>query len=342
MPRTPSYTLTCDPGRRHAAARRPRSAPIVASAPVGDARAGAGAASTCGRAVLGALDPDGHGDGRRRHAELRRRCRCAAGRSAPRSRSTAKPRRAATPPRSPAAAAILLLRRGSGTARRADAVGRRSTRCLDAGLRGAARSCRARWEIAQPRRSTRPSYVAAEAVEALPGSARSAARPPSAARGARRCAAGAASPSGAGGTMRVRFVQKRPLRGRQASRRTCGTSPSGRCRGRTTSPPRFASSRRPGRRRRSSGAESTHGRRRRCARLAPVARLPVKKTYKLYIGGTFPRSESGRTYEAEGQNVARASRKDLRDAVVAARAAQRSGRARPRTTAARCSTASPR
>jgi len=45
------------------------------------------------------------------------------------------------------------------------------------------------------------------------------------------------------------------------------------------------------------------------------ARLPVKKTYKLYIGGGFPRSESGRTYEAEGQNVARASRKDVRDAV---------------------------
>jgi acyl-CoA reductase-like NAD-dependent aldehyde dehydrogenase len=50
-------------------------------------------------------------------------------------------------------------------------------------------------------------------------------------------------------------------------------------------------------------------------------RLPVKKTYKLYIGGAFPRSESGRTYLAEGQNVAKASRKDARDAVVAARAA---------------------
>ncbi len=49
--------------------------------------------------------------------------------------------------------------------------------------------------------------------------------------------------------------------------------------------------------------------------------IGVKKTYKLYIGGEFPRSESGRTYEAEGQNVARASRKDLRDAVRAARAA---------------------
>ena len=53
-----------------------------------------------------------------------------------------------------------------------------------------------------------------------------------------------------------------------------------------------------------------------------MSRLPVKKTYKLFIGGAFPRSESGRTYEAEGQNVARASRKDARDAVKAARAAQ--------------------
>jgi acyl-CoA reductase-like NAD-dependent aldehyde dehydrogenase len=51
-------------------------------------------------------------------------------------------------------------------------------------------------------------------------------------------------------------------------------------------------------------------------------RLPVKKTYKLFIGGAFPRSESGRTYEAQGQNVARASRKDVRDAVQAARGAQ--------------------
>jgi acyl-CoA reductase-like NAD-dependent aldehyde dehydrogenase len=53
-----------------------------------------------------------------------------------------------------------------------------------------------------------------------------------------------------------------------------------------------------------------------------MPRLPVKKTYKLFVGGAFPRSESGRTYEAEGQNVARASRKDVRDAVRAARAAQ--------------------
>jgi acyl-CoA reductase-like NAD-dependent aldehyde dehydrogenase len=52
-----------------------------------------------------------------------------------------------------------------------------------------------------------------------------------------------------------------------------------------------------------------------------VSRLPVKKTYKLYVGGAFPRSESGRTYEVEGANVALASRKDVRDAVRAARGA---------------------
>lgn len=56
-------------------------------------------------------------------------------------------------------------------------------------------------------------------------------------------------------------------------------------------------------------------------------RLTVPKTYKLAIGGAFPRSESGRTYEvmsAKGDflaNAALASRKDARDAVVAARAA---------------------
>ena len=52
-----------------------------------------------------------------------------------------------------------------------------------------------------------------------------------------------------------------------------------------------------------------------------MSRLPVRKTYKLFIGGDFPRSESGRTYEAQGQNVARASRKDVRDSVRAARGA---------------------
>jgi len=52
-----------------------------------------------------------------------------------------------------------------------------------------------------------------------------------------------------------------------------------------------------------------------------VSRLPVRKTYKLYLGGAFPRSESGRTYEVEGANVALGSRKDVRDAVRAARGA---------------------
>jgi acyl-CoA reductase-like NAD-dependent aldehyde dehydrogenase len=52
-----------------------------------------------------------------------------------------------------------------------------------------------------------------------------------------------------------------------------------------------------------------------------MTRVPVRKTYKLFVGGAFPRSESGRTYEAEGHNIARASRKDLRDAVRAARGA---------------------
>jgi acyl-CoA reductase-like NAD-dependent aldehyde dehydrogenase len=52
-------------------------------------------------------------------------------------------------------------------------------------------------------------------------------------------------------------------------------------------------------------------------------RLPVRKTYKLFIGGKFPRSESGRSYQVQDANVALASRKDVRDAVVAARAAVR-------------------
>ena len=57
-------------------------------------------------------------------------------------------------------------------------------------------------------------------------------------------------------------------------------------------------------------------------------RLDVKKTYKLFIGGKFPRSESGRSYKVNDHknqhlaNVSLASRKDVRDAVVAARAAQ--------------------
>ena len=59
-------------------------------------------------------------------------------------------------------------------------------------------------------------------------------------------------------------------------------------------------------------------------------RLPVKRTAKLYIGGKFPRSESGRVVEVRGADgsllaqASKASRKDLREAVVAARAAQTS------------------
>ena len=62
--------------------------------------------------------------------------------------------------------------------------------------------------------------------------------------------------------------------------------------------------------------------------MAPApARLDIRKTYKLYVGGEFPRSESGRSYvvsAADGTplaNAVRASRKDLRDAVRAARKA---------------------
>jgi acyl-CoA reductase-like NAD-dependent aldehyde dehydrogenase len=55
--------------------------------------------------------------------------------------------------------------------------------------------------------------------------------------------------------------------------------------------------------------------------------LPVRKTYKLFVGGRFPRSESGRVYEVTDEagtwlaNAPLASRKDARDAVVAARKA---------------------
>ncbi|MEQ8208030.1 MAG: aldehyde dehydrogenase family protein [Woeseia sp.] len=59
-----------------------------------------------------------------------------------------------------------------------------------------------------------------------------------------------------------------------------------------------------------------------------AARIPVAKTYKIYIGGKFPRTESGRYYDlqnAKGKviaNICRSSRKDFRNAVVAARSAQ--------------------
>lgn len=58
-----------------------------------------------------------------------------------------------------------------------------------------------------------------------------------------------------------------------------------------------------------------------------AGRIAVRKTYKLYIGGAFPRSESGRSYVVSDYsggflaNAALASRKDARDAVVAARKA---------------------
>ena len=57
-------------------------------------------------------------------------------------------------------------------------------------------------------------------------------------------------------------------------------------------------------------------------------RLSVAKTYKMYVGGKFPRTESGRFYplhdkkDAVIANVCRGTRKDFRDAVVAARSAQ--------------------
>ena len=56
-------------------------------------------------------------------------------------------------------------------------------------------------------------------------------------------------------------------------------------------------------------------------------RVPVAKTYKIYIGGKFPRTESGRYFALENSNgdsianICRGSRKDFRNAVVAARAA---------------------
>ena len=59
-----------------------------------------------------------------------------------------------------------------------------------------------------------------------------------------------------------------------------------------------------------------------------TGKIPIAKTYKLFIDGAFPRSESGRTFsvnDTEGEliaNVSQASRKDFREAVRAARAAQ--------------------
>src|SRR4051812_2841920 len=76
----------------------------------------------------------------------------------------------------------------------------------------------------------------------------------------------------------------------------------------------------------------TRGRDERPSRLSPrgvmSARLPVRKTYKLFIGGAFVRSESGRYDRAGEFNVPRGSRKDVRDAVKAARKAQAAWAAR--------------
>jgi acyl-CoA reductase-like NAD-dependent aldehyde dehydrogenase len=52
-----------------------------------------------------------------------------------------------------------------------------------------------------------------------------------------------------------------------------------------------------------------------------TSRLPVRKTYKLFVGGAFVRSESGRYDSNQGFNIPRGSRKDVRDAVKAARSA---------------------
>src|SRR3954468_20877379 len=70
---------------------------------------------------------------------------------------------------------------------------------------------------------------------------------------------------------------------------------------------------------------------------APIesSRLPVLKTYKIYVGGKFPRTESGRYYVLKGPtgspiaNMCLCSRKDFRDAVVVARAAQSAWASRP-------------
>jgi len=55
--------------------------------------------------------------------------------------------------------------------------------------------------------------------------------------------------------------------------------------------------------------------------MKPNGRVAIRKMYKLYINGAFARSESGRSDQIDGENVAHASRKDVRDAVVAARTA---------------------
>ena len=78
---------------------------------------------------------------------------------------------------------------------------------------------------------------------------------------------------------------------------------------------------------RKRSAVSPVPRRSRAAEVATNGRIEVRKTYKIYIGGAFPRSESGRSYVVHGAdgsplaNAVRGSRKDVRDAVRAARKA---------------------
>jgi acyl-CoA reductase-like NAD-dependent aldehyde dehydrogenase len=79
-----------------------------------------------------------------------------------------------------------------------------------------------------------------------------------------------------------------------------------------------------------NGDLKTASRSNRAAEKSDASRLAVLKTYKIYVGGKFPRSESGRYYllkDTAGRaiaNICDCSRKDFRDAVVVARAAQSS------------------
>ena len=76
---------------------------------------------------------------------------------------------------------------------------------------------------------------------------------------------------------------------------------------------------------RSSGRSAVRAASRPSPKAGASTRVPVAKTYKLYIDGKFPRSESGRYYPLQNggsevlANICRASRKDFREAVVAAR-----------------------
>ena len=112
-----------------------------------------------------------------------------------------------------------------------------------------------------------------------------------------------------------------PDRARPAARRPAGTSPAppvgskpARAAGTTPAPP--------------AGITPAGSKPARRAPASGGARIDVRKTYKLFIGGAFPRSESGRSYPVTGPDgsvlahAAQASRKDARDAVLAARKGQ--------------------